>query len=140
MRQTPATTFLETAADDDTFMIQTVLQVKQGQAGIEFGLQDEAGAVLAMLAVDEGPQGLVKLTDAEGATVADRRWLLTPGREYRLRLVVVREMIEIYVDDVLAIDFFLPRLRPGQVTLVGKGDATFKTVEYRSGLTNKQAP
>jgi hypothetical protein len=43
------------------------------------------------------------------------------------------------LDDVPAIDFFLPQLKPGPVALVGKGDAAFKTIEYRSGLTDKQA-
>ena len=93
----------------------------------------------ALLAGAEGSQVLVKLTTANGTTIADRRWSLAPNREYRLRLVVVREMVEIYVDDVLAIDFFLPQLEPGPVALVGRGEAAFKTVEYRSGLTDKPA-
>jgi sucrose-6-phosphate hydrolase SacC (GH32 family) len=130
---------LETAAGDDVYMLQTVLQVKQGHAGIGFGPQGEAGAALALLAVAEGHPGLVKLTTADGATLADRRWSLAPNRQYRLRLVVVREMVEVYVDDVLAIDFFLPQLKRGRIALVGRGDAAFKTVEYRSGLMDKPA-
>jgi len=43
------------------------------------------------------------------------------------------------LDHVLAIGFFLPQLKPGPVALVGKGDTAFTTIEYRSGLTDKQA-
>ena len=120
--------------DNRTYMIRATLNLKQGQAGIGFGLEKEAGGYLAMLAPLEGPRGLVKLTTTEGTTIADRQWPLQAKRPHDLRLVVVDEMIEIYVDDVLLVDFFLPQLKAGQAALVVKGNATFENIEYRSGL------
>lgn len=120
---------------DQTYTIQATLKVEKGQAGIGFGLNE--GGYMALLAPSEGPQGLVKLAAADGTVIADRQWPLQANRDHKLRLVVVQEMFEIYVDDVMLIDFFLPQLRSGRIALAPKGKATFGDTEYRSGLATK---
>jgi len=59
------------------------------------------------------------------------QWHIKPGGSYRIRLVVVQEMLELYVDEELVINCFMGVLTDGGIGLfAADGEATFSEIEY----------
>jgi sucrose-6-phosphate hydrolase SacC (GH32 family) len=130
--QSPASKLLgDIPKTDRTYMIRTKLRIDEGEAGIGFGIGEDGKGYTAVVSSSKGPQGMVQLKSSGGDVLTTRQCLLDPSRSHELRLVVVEDMVEIYVDDELAIDFFLPSLKPGRIALVGQGKATIGDAEYR---------
>ena len=64
-----------------------------------------------------------------------RTWPLSIGERHRVRVVFVDEFVEVYVDDVLALNAFLDMPISGGMGLyVQEGTARCTDVTYRSGL------
>jgi hypothetical protein len=64
-----------------------------------------------------------------------RTWPLSPGERYRLRVIFVGEFVEVYIDDVLALNAFLEMPVSGGMGLyVEEGTAQFRNMTYRSKL------
>jgi len=56
-----------------------------------------------------------------------------------LRLLVVNGMVDVYVDDVLVINYYLPKLGNGGVSLVSReGTCRFSKSRYRAGNQTRQ--
>lgn len=102
-------------------------------AGLEFGSAAERRGYTALLDTAGGPQGQVSLLSAaDGVALQHRHWPIRGGGAYRLRLLVVHGMVDIYVNDVLVLNFFLPGLKPGALALVARGgQVSFSGIDYR---------
>jgi len=96
-----------------------------GRAGLTFGLSTERGKGFAVL-LDRagGPEGQVSLVTTPGLEpIQNRWWPVAREGPHRLRLTVVDEMLEAYVDDVLVLNRHVPELRAGPLGLLAEGEA-----------------
>jgi len=112
---------------DTDFMVTATLELNDAKtAGVAFG------NYLAML----DTAGKVLLFDAaENKLVQDRHWPIRPAGIYRLRFVVVEDMVDLFVDDVHVMDYYLARLHggAGRVSLEsGGGNSRFVEPAYRA--------
>jgi hypothetical protein len=72
--------------------------------------------------------------------IQDRHWPIQAGGVHKLRLVVVEQMVDVYVDDILVINRWVPELRPGSIGLTARGGtATFKEVSDAMDLISSKA-
>jgi len=110
---------------DIAFMVTAIVELKDAKAaGIAFG------NYLALI----DSAGQVSLVDAAaGKTIQDRLWPIVPAGTYKLRLVMANEMVDVYVDDVLVIDYYLAEVGNGGVSLVTReGTRRFVDASYRA--------
>jgi len=80
---------------------------------------------------------------AASKPVQNRIWPISPAGAYKLRLVVVNGMVDIYVDDVLVMDYYIADMGDGRVSLVSQeGTCRFDDVSYRTrkAVDNQGAP
>lgn len=119
---------------DVVFMVTATVELKDAiAAGIAFGnyqvLLDSRGKVSL---VDE----------ATGKTVQDRLWPIRPSGAYKLRLVVVESMVDVYVDDLLVMDYYLAGRVAGRVSPASReGAGRFVDASYsalNAGRANGQ--
>jgi len=112
---------------DRSFMVSATIDLR-GAASAGIVVSSANPPVYA--AVLDAKEGAVLLTYPAG-----RQRILWPVRKtgtHRLRLVVVREMAEVYVDEELVINCFTGTLASGSVGLCASGgEAGFSDIEYR---------
>jgi len=129
--------------DEEVYMIGATVALGDGDAaGVAFGqARAGEGGYLALLDTHGGEEGRVCLVSAlDMASRQDRWWPVRKGGTYRLRLLVVHGMVDIYVDDVLVINYYLKDLSPGGVSLFVRGDSVrFMDLEYRSAVVDSEA-
>ena len=120
--------------DEQIFMISAKVSLDSVYAaGLAFR---HAGnnAYLALLDAANGEVALVSL--AHFTPLQRRRWDVQPDKTYQLRIVVVGEMVEVYVDEVLILQCQIPALKTGGVGLfVDTGTAKFSDLKYWSSGT-----
>ena len=119
---------------DRNYLMDATVQLKDAEAaGVIFGL-DQSNGSGALVSLDTG--GQVSLMWAPDQSLLQaRHWPIHAGGTYRLRLVVVDTMVEVYVDDVLVINSYLPGLTAGHAALsVRDGAARFSKLQYRGGV------
>jgi len=118
------------------YMIRvTVALGDAGAAGVAFGQAgDRQRRYLALIDANGGEEGQVRLMAApEMESRQDRWWPVQQGEAHALRLLVVNGMVDIYLDDVLVINYYLPDLEPGGVSLFAAGEGVrFTDLEHRS--------
>ena len=116
---------------DAVFMVNAIVDLKDAKAaGIAFGnyqaLLDTAGQVSLVEA-------------ATKKAVQNRLWPIQPATPYHLRLLVVNAMVDIYVNEVLVINYYLPQLSKSGVSLVSReGACRFAEARYRAGNEPRQ--
>jgi hypothetical protein len=89
-------------------------------AGIQFGQSGTQPGFAVELRPQEGPAGQVSLVAISGKALQTRHWPL-PKSVHQLRLIVVEQMVDVYVDDVLVINRCVPELRLGSIGLAARG-------------------
>jgi len=84
--------------------------------------------------------GATLIAAATSKPVQNRFWPIVPSGTYKLRLVVVNGMVDIYVDDVLVTDYYIADMGDGRVSLVSReGTCRFGDASYRAiKATGKQ--
>ena len=122
--------------------IHTVDRSFMAVAMIELGSAKSAGLAFSWIGLSEhdGPPSFALLDSEVGAVVVTYptsqqkiQWHIKPGGSYRIRLIVVQEMVELYVDEELVINCFMGVLTDGGIGLfVADGEATFSEIEYWS--------
>ena len=129
------TWFLQRGDTTHMFHLQTTFQTN-GDGGLRFGVHsgDHTSGNQVVLGTSSRAEGDVKLMKADGTVLTSRNWKLLHGKEYHLRLVVVEKVIKVYVDNVLAIDFYLNDLSRGEMVLIGSGKAVFDKTVYHAGI------
>ena len=116
---------------DAVFIATVTVELKDAQAaGIAFGnyqaLLDTAGQVSLVEA-------------ATSKAVQNRLWPIQHATAHPLRLVVVNGMVDVYLDDVLVLNYYLPKLGNGGVSLVSReGIGRFSQARYRAGNQTRQ--
>lgn len=129
--------------DEGVYMIEVTLTLDDSAAaGVAFGQAHIGeGGYLALLDTRGGEEGLVRLVSApDMASRQGRWWPVQGGGTYRLRLLVVHGMVDVYLDDVLVINYYLKDLGSGAVSLFARGGGVrFVDLEYRSarGVRNE---
>ena len=106
------------SANNSTFMITAAVELRGAKAaGLAFGQSGNRPGFVAAIGTEGGPRGQVSVVNLPGRTIQNRHWPIRPGGVHKLRLVVVERMVDVYVDDILAINSCVPELRPGSVGL-----------------------
>lgn len=110
----------------DGMICVTVEMGDADSAGVAFRLKDSvmAGGLCVLL---DSEKGQVELTTIRGfGMIESRTWAIVPDGRYRLRVVLIGNVIYVYVDDVLAIQCYEPEAGEGRVSLfVERGKARF---------------
>jgi len=117
-----------------TFMISAKIVLNDAKsAGLAFrhtGSGIDASAYLTMFDTEKSEVVLINLPGF--IPIQHRRWEVKPYGIYNLRIIVVGEMIEVYVDDVLALQCYDDSLANGGVSLFARGGiAGFSDLVYR---------
>jgi hypothetical protein len=120
------------SAKDSTFMLTATVELKDAKAaGFVFGQAENQPGFVAEICTDGGPQGQVSLAHLPNPLLQARHWPISTSNKHKLRLIVVEQMVDVYVDDILVINRCIPELQPGTISLtVGKGSASFKDLQY----------
>ena len=115
-----------------TFMITARAELKGAQAaGFTFGQTTSNCGLAAELCTEGGAPGQVALTSLDGKAIQKRHWPIQAGGVHTLRLVVVEQMVDVYVDDILVINRCVPELRAGPIGLTSRsGTAVFNDIRY----------
>jgi hypothetical protein len=72
----------------------------------------------------------MSLVSLSGKAIQTRHWPL-PKSAHQLRLIVVEQMVDVYVDNVLVINRCVPELHPGPIGLAARGGAVaFEQIRY----------
>ena len=83
--------------------------------------------------------GQVSLATTEDKPVQNRLWPIKPAATHCLRLLVLNGIVDICVDYALAINYCLPKLSGGAVSLHRHGGACgFSDVKYQSVKPTRQ--
>jgi len=122
--------------DGGVYMIRvTVALGDAGSAGVAFGQADDPQrGYLALMDTRGGEEGQVRLVSTpDMESRQDRWWPVRKGGTHTLRLLVVHGMVDIYLDDVLVVNHYLPDLKSGGVSLFAGGPGVrFADLEHRS--------
>ena len=113
------------------FMVTATVEFQGATAaGIQFGQSGTQPGFAVELRPKEAPAGQVSLVAPSGNAIQTRHWPL-PKSTHQLRLIVVEQMVDVYVDDVLVINRCVPELRPGPIGLAARGGpVAFKEIRY----------
>lgn len=113
------------------FVLTVTVRVEHGVAAGLLIRQIGHRAGVALL--DVAKQQVAFCTVPRFQTVDARRWPLSHGRDYRLRVLGNGEFVEVYVDDELVLQFVWYGARSGRTgVLVDRGSAVFTDVELLS--------
>jgi hypothetical protein len=115
-----------------TFMITARVELKGAQAaGFTFGQTTSNCGLAVEIVTEGGAPGQVSLTSLDGKAIQNRHWPIQAGGVHTLRLVVVEQMVDVYVDDSLVINRCVPELRAGAIGLTSRsGIAVFNDIRY----------
>jgi sucrose-6-phosphate hydrolase SacC (GH32 family) len=127
------TSLTQVPDEDSVYMVQTTIQTFR-EAGVEFGSQQGArgNGYQVILSVSSKGTGIIKLIKENNTILTTRNWQLLPDKKYRLRLIVVKEVVEVFLDDVLTIDYFLNDLVPGKIGFSAADNSGFDQTTYYS--------
>ena len=116
-------------AGASSFMVTATVEFQGANAaGIQFGQSGTQPGFAVELRPQEAPAGQMSLVAPSGNAIQTRHWPL-PKSTHRLRLIVVEQMVDVYVDDVLVINRCVPELRPGPIGLAARGGSVaFKEI------------
>ncbi len=119
------------SARASSFMVTATVEFQGANAaGIQFGQSGTQPGFAVELRPQEGPAGQLSLVAISGKAIQTRHWPL-PKSAHQLRLIVVEQMVDVYVDDVLVINRCVPNLRPGAIGLAARGGAVaFEQIRY----------
>jgi beta-fructofuranosidase len=127
---------LELSAADSVYMISARLALHDAvAAGILVGGDESAAPGYAVrLDTQGGEQGQVSLVALPERRVCQNRWWpVGKSGELLLRILVVRGMVDVYVDGILVINFHLNGLRGGGIaTFADGGTARCPALEVRT--------
>jgi hypothetical protein len=123
-------------SEDSIYMITADVKIIDASAaGLSFGQKHEEnqGYALIIKMVD-GINGLVSLiSTADMKSYQDRYLVYKKDEPQTIRLIVVNGMVEAYINEVMVINFFLPDLKDGGVSVIAQGGpAQFKNLEYKT--------
>ncbi len=115
----------------NNFMYTADIHVgKARSAGLVFRIQGDnihSGAYVVILDADEGEVLFSKTRDFP--RLEARKWNIERGGTYFIRITAIDAVINIFIDDVLAIQLFHPDFSIGKFGLfVEQGDASFSNV------------
>ena len=118
-------------ASASSFMVTATVEFQGANAaGIQFGQSGTQPGFAVELRPQEAPAGQMSLVAPSGKAIQTRHWPL-PKSTHQLRLIVVEQMVDVYVDDVLVINRCVPELRPGPIGLAARGGSVaFKGIRY----------
>lgn len=119
-------------ANAPSFMVTATVEFQGANAaGIQFGQSGTQPGFAVELLPREGPAGQVSLVALSGEAIQTRHCPL-PNSAHKLRMIVVEQMIvDVYVDDVLVINRYVPELHPGSIGLTARGGpVAFKEIRY----------
>lgn len=113
-----------------TFMVTARVELKGAQsAGVTFGRTPSDAGLAAEMRAEGGAPGQVSLTSLDGQAIQNRHWPIRAGGIHALRVVVVEQMVDVYVDDLLVINRWVPELRAGSIGLTARsGTAVFRDI------------
>lgn len=121
-------------SDDSVYMFQTNIKTEKN-ASIVFGKQETRGnssySITLSPSLKRG-KGKLMFGDSDGMELTSRYLDIIPNETYKLRLVVVDEVLSIYVDDVMLIDYYVKGLQPGGIALKTTEEAEFNELEYNA--------
>ncbi len=119
-----------------TFMITATAELKRAKAaGFAFGQSEDKPGFVTEISTEGGSQGQVSLANLPGSTIQNRHWPIQANGVYRLRVIVVEQMVDVYVDDILVLNRCVPELCPGSISLTARGGAvTLKEVQHYSPI------
>lgn len=122
--------------EDSIFMITAEVKLfDTTAAGLAFGQKQERnqGYALIIQTIDS-VNGLVSLISTlDRKSYQDRYWVFKKDGSQSIRLIVVNGMVEAYINEVMVINFFLPELKNGVVSLLAQGgSARFRNLEYKT--------
>lgn len=125
-------------ADGRTCMVSATITLDGAKsAGVAF--RHATGSdycYVALLDPVNGEFGLVTLPTFR--PLQRLRWEIKPEKSYKVRVVAVDAFIEVYVDDILALNCYDTTVNKGGVALfVEEGSARFSDIEYRSAKASE---
>lgn len=118
----------------DCYVYEATVDPSQARsAGLAFGIKgDDAFGGAYIVLLDEEAGEIMLTRTRQFPVVEVRKWPVIRGKSYRLKVLVVDGVTEVYVDNVLALQAFLPGLKTGRLGLfVEQGTARFEGIAAR---------